>query len=372
MLGLYIHIPFCSKKCHYCDFASYEKLDHLVDRYITSLLKELKMYSKEKFDTIFIGGGTPSYLNEKQLETLLKGIKDTLENFNVVEYTVECNPGTLNFNKLNIMKNLGVNRLSIGLQSVNEETLKFIGRVHTFEDYEKNLKAAFEVGFENINTDIIFGIFSESFKDYKNTLEIVTNYNLTHISAYNLILEKNTKFYSMYQKDKFRELEEEEQLELYNYTKSFLENKGYLQYEVSNYAKLGKKCLQNMIYWNFEEYIGIGVGAHSFYKGCRFSNTRVVEKYINMFESNSHVYEEKHLNSLEDNISEYVMVGFRKNEGISIEDFEIRFNKNFLEFYKDKIKKYKDNKLLNIEHGRIYLTSEGFVLMNYILKDFIL
>lgn len=372
MLGLYIHIPFCSKKCYYCDFASYENLDHLVDSYIDSLLKELNMYSNEKFDTVFIGGGTPSYLNESQLEKLLKGIEKNLKNSNIVEYTIECNPGTLNYNKLNIMKHYGVDRLSIGLQSANNETLKFIGRVHLFEDYEKNLNYALDVGFKNINTDLIFGISNETFEDYKNTLNIVSKYNLTHISAYNLILEENTKFYTMYKQNKFRELDEDLQLEMYKYTKQFLESKGYYQYEVSNYAKKGKECLQNLIYWNFDDYVGVGVGAHSFYKGVRFSNVRKVDEYIKMLENNNHKYIEKHINSLEDNISEFVMVGFRKNMGISVLDFKERFNEDFFQFFKIQIDKYRKKGLIDFKEDRVFLTSEGFVLMNYVLEEFIL
>lgn len=371
MIGLYVHIPFCSKKCYYCDFASYEKVEYLMDEYIDAVLSELDKYKQEKFDTVFIGGGTPSYLEEKNLENLLRGISSRLKDSNILEFTIECNPGTINSEKLNIMKSYGVNRLSIGMQSANDDTLKFIGRVHSFDEFDKAFDCVHRVGFENINVDLIFAIPCETIENYKNTLDIVKSYDLAHISAYNLILEKNTEFYRKYKENKFKELDEDIQLNMYKYTKFFLENIGFKQYEISNYAKNGKKCLHNLIYWNFDDYVGIGVSAHSFYKGIRFENTRNIYEYIKMFKDNNHVYSKMYKNSLEDNIEEYVMLGLRKNEGINIIEFEKRFGINLFKIFENQIKKYTENRLLKIEDGRVFLTSEGIVLMNYILKDFI-
>ena len=355
MLGLYVHVPFCSHKCYYCDFVSYIKSD-----------------DSFKVDTIFIGGGTPSYLDERNLEKLLKGIRNLVANSNILEFTIECNPGTLNRDKLKLMKEYGVDRLSLGLQSVNEGTLKSIGRVHTLEDFDKNFNHAVNIGFDNINVDLIFGIPYENFKDYSKTLNVITeNYDLSHISAYNLILEKNTRFYNMYKRNEFNELDEESQLRSYSYTKKFLEENGFYQYEISNYAKKYKKCIHNLLYWNLENYLGIGVSAHSFFEGRRFENVRSLTEYIKMIMEDRHNYVNEHVNSLDDNIGEFIMLGFRKNEGISVIDFKNRFGKDFNDVFREQIVKHEKNKLLISKDDRVFLSDKGFCLMNFVLKDFV-
>lgn len=372
MLGLYVHIPFCSKKCYYCDFASYVNSEHLIDEYIDALLKELNLYKDKKFDTVFVGGGTPSYLDDKKLEKLLLGVNKNLINSNILEFTIECNPGTITYEKLNIMKSYGVNRLSIGLQSVNDKTLKFIGRIHNFNDFDQGFNLARAVGFKNINVDLIFAIPCENINDYEKSLNIISEYDLNHVSAYNLILEKNTKFYSLFKKDEFRELDENTQIGMYECTKKILGSIGLRQYEISNYAKVGNECLHNLIYWNFNDYIGVGVSAHSFYHGNRFENTKNIKQYISMLKEGKHSYFKKYDNSLSDNIEEYVMLGLRKIDGFSIKDFENRFRLDIFDVFSDQIKKYKKLGFLNFDDDRIYLNSKGIVLMNYILKDFIL
>ncbi len=371
MLGLYIHIPFCIKKCYYCDFASYEKSEHLMTSYVEALLKNLDIYADKKFDTIFIGGGTPSYLDEGNLEKLLLGINRKIDISRIKEFTIECNPGTLTLDKFKIIKMYGVNRLSIGLQSVNDDTLQFMGRSHNFKDFDDNFNYAYKLGFRNINVDLIFGMSYENLDRYKNTLDVISQYNLSHISAYNLILEENTKFYKMNLEGKFVELEEELQLEMYNYTKYFLEDIGYSQYEISNFVKGSNECLHNLIYWNFEDYIGIGVGAHSFYKGNRFENTKNINNYIDMFNNNKYKPINYHKNSNIENIEEYIMLGFRKIKGIDLGDFERRFNKDIFVLFKYEIEKHIENELLYYGNNRLFLTIKGMTLMNYVLKDFI-
>lgn len=372
MLGLYVHIPFCSHKCYYCDFVSYVRSENLMGDYVDCVLKELSYYDYVKFDTIFIGGGTPSYLDEKNLEKLLKGIKSLTISSNVLEFTIECNPGTLNYDKLRLMKEYGVNRLSLGLQSANKKTLKSIGRVHTLEDFDKNFNYAVNIGFDNINVDLIFGIPYENFEDYSKTLDVVVkNYNLTHISAYNLILEKNTRFYNMYKKNEFSELDEDSQLKSYNYTKKFLEKHDFYQYEISNYSKKNKECLHNLLYWNLENYLGIGVAAHSFFEGRRFENVRNLSDYMKMVMKSRHNYVNEHVNSSKDSIEEFVMLGFRKNEGISVIDFKNRFGEDFKQIFRKQLLKHEKNNLLISENDRIFLSDEGFCLMNFVLKDFV-
>lgn len=371
MKGLYIHIPFCFEKCYYCDFTSYVRSEHLMDYYVDALLKEMDLYKEETFDTVFLGGGTPSYLNEYNLKKILSGINNIFNKSKILEFTVECNPGTLNYDKLTIMKNYGVNRLSIGVQSANDNTLKFIGRTHKFIDFDRNFNLACKVGFENINIDLIFAIPCEGINSYKRTLDFISSYNLSHISAYNLILEKNTKFYLMFKQNKFKELKEDIQFDMYEYTKNFLENIGFIQYEVSNYAKEDKQCLHNLIYWNFNDYIGVGVSAHSFYNGSRFENTKNLKEYINMLSSGRHEYIMKTFNSIEDNIEEYIMLGLRKVEGISLKDFEDIFKRNIFDLFGSKIRKHEEDGLIYYDDFNLCLTSKGIILMNYVLKDFI-
>lgn len=371
MLGLYVHIPFCNKKCYYCDFTSYVLSEHLMYDYVCSVLKELEMYKNEKFDTIFIGGGTPSYLDNKSLEKLLSGISKITNHCKVLEFTIECNPGTLSYDKLKIMNSYGVNRLSIGLQSVNQETLRFIGRNHSFEDFERSFNCAVRAGFRNISVDIIFGLMCENFDNYKNTIDTIGNYNLTHISAYNLILENNTRFYKMYERGMLSELDEDLQFKMYTFTKERFEELGFEQYEISNYAKKGKKCLHNLIYWNFDSYVGVGVSSHSFYNGFRFENTKDINKYISMINSEKHKYENVYKNTENDNIQDYIMLGFRKNEGIDLLDFKKKFDEDFLEKFENEIKIHIDNELINFKDSRIFLTEKGIILMNRVIKDFI-
>ena len=371
MIGLYIHIPFCASKCYYCDFTSYIRSEHLIDEYISALLLELDLYKHEKFDTIFIGGGRPSYLNDKQLEKLLKGISDRYDLNRILEFTIECNPGTLTYSKLKIMECYGIDRLSIGLQSANLSTLNFIGRTHSFDDFEKSINYAQNVGFENLNVDLIYGIPNEKLYDYEVTLQRIIQYDLSHISAYSLILEKNTKFYNMYKKGNFVESDEDIQIDMYKYTKYFLELNGFEQYEVSNYSKYNKSCLHNLIYWNFNDYIGIGVSAHSFYKNVRFENTKNISTYIEMLKKNNKlIYENVYNNSFVDNIEEYIMLGLRKIRGISLEDFNTRFDSSFLSVFGEVVNKYKKNGLMDVVDKMVFITNEGMILMNLILKDF--
>lgn len=371
MLGLYIHIPFCSKKCYYCDFTSYVNQNNKIDDYIKSVLIELFKHRDKKFNTIFIGGGTPSYLNEKQLDSLLKGINKVIDIEDVLEFTIECNPGTLSYEKVSIMKSYGVNRLSIGVQSANEDTLKFIGRIHTFSDFDQSVNSAYKAGITNINADLIFGIPNEEFNDYKNTLDVISGYDLQHISCYNLILEENTRFYNLYLKGKFHEIEEDIQVSMYNYTKDYLEDLGFVQYEISNYAKPSKECIHNLVYWNFYDYIGVGVSAHSYYEGKRFYNTKNIDDYITMCTRGEHIYESVIENSVKDNIEEYIMVGLRKIKGISLTDFNNRFKLDINKIFRDSIDKHIKNGLLEINNGNLALTHRGSLLMNIVLEDFI-
>lgn len=371
-MSLYIHIPFCKQKCLYCDFPSYSGKEKFMDEYIKALNKEiLDKCKKYKIISIFIGGGTPSYLDENNLESLLKTIN--LLNFSEnMEFTVECNPGTLNEEKLSIMKKNNVNRISMGLQSTNDSLLKEIGRIHTFEEFKKNYYCARKAGFENINMDLMFGLPNQKVEDWIATLENAVSLNPEHISAYSLIIEEGTCFYRLYDNDKLNLPTEEEERKMYVLTKKFLEEHGYHQYEISNYSKEGKECFHNKVYWKCNEYLGLGVSASSFVDEKRFKNIDSISQYIEKINNGEDVREEVHINDLKDDMEEFMFMGLRIIEGINIKEFKERFSKDVFEIYDDAIKNNVQKGLLVVDSEKLYLSPKGIELSNYVMSDFIL
>lgn len=371
-MSLYIHIPFCKQKCLYCDFPSYSGKEKFIDEYIDALNKEiLNKCRKYKIISIFIGGGTPSYLDENNLESLLQTIN--LLNFSEnMEFTVECNPGTLNEKKLSIMKNNNVNRISMGLQSTNDNLLKEIGRIHTFEEFKKNYHSARKAGFENINMDLMFGLPDQKVEDWIATLEDAVSLNPEHISAYSLIIEEGTCFYKLYDNDKLNLPTEEEERKMYVLTKKFLEEHGYHQYEISNYSKTGRECFHNKIYWKCNEYLGLGVSASSFVDEKRFKNIDSISEYIEKINNNEDITENVHINDMKDDMEEFMFMGLRMIEGISIKEFKRRFGKDVFEIYDDAIKNNVQKGLLVMDPEKLYLSPKGIEVSNYVMSDFIL
>lgn len=371
-VALYIHIPFCKQKCFYCDFPSYARKDDLMSDYIEALLIELKEKIKGyKVRSLFIGGGTPSYLNEENLRELMKVIK----NINFVENaekTIECNPGTVSEEKFNIMKDGGINRLSFGLQTTKNNLLKGIGRIHTFEAFKDNYKLARSVGFNNINIDMMFGLPNQSVKDWTESLEEVAKLNPEHISAYSLIIEEGTPFYKLYNEDKLKLPSEEEEREMYKKCKDILIENGYHQYEISNYAKEGKECLHNEVYWMCDEYIGVGASSSSYIDGKRIKNIDDLREYIKRIGNGESIVDEEIINTKNDDIEEFMFMGLRMNCGIEEEEFKKRFNTNVDDIYKDVIEGNINKGLLERKRGRIYLTDRGIELSNMVMSDMIL
>ena len=371
-VALYIHIPFCKQKCFYCDFPSYARKDDLMSDYIEALLIELKEKIKGyKVRCLFIGGGTPSYLNEENLRELMKVIK----NINFVENaekTIECNPGTVSEEKFNIMKDGGINRLSFGLQTTKNNLLKGIGRIHTFEAFKDNYNLARSVGFNNINIDMMFGLPNQSVKDWTDSLEEVAKLNPEHISAYSLIIEEGTPFYKLYNEDKLKLPSEEEEREMYKKCKDILIENGYHQYEISNYAKEGKECLHNEVYWMCDEYIGVGASSSSYIDGKRIKNIDDLREYIKRIGIGESIVDEEIINTKNDDIEEFMFMGLRMNCGIEEEEFKRRFNTNVDDIYKDVIEGNINKGLLERKRGRIYLTDKGIELSNMVMSDMIL
>ncbi|CEH33169.1 radical SAM family heme chaperone HemW [Romboutsia lituseburensis] len=379
MLGLYIHIPFCISKCNYCDFNSY-KLDlDLKKRYLDDLEIEMKLYNedikknniKNEISSVFIGGGTPSILNSNEIRKIFSTIKN---NFNIkqdAEITMECNPGTLTKEKLITMKEVGVNRLSIGLQAVQDYHLKSIGRIHSYDEFVKNYKEAKEVGFNNINVDLMYALPNQNFEDWKESLQKIVNLNPSHVSAYSLILEEGTKLYDMYENNEFEVIDEDTDINMYNYTISYLKENGYNQYEISNYSKSHFECEHNILYWKCGHYIGVGPGASGYIENYRYNNVESLDEYHSKLSENKKPLSNLEKLSIEDKIQEKIFMGLRMNEGIKFEDFRNEFKIDFKEKYSKQITDLKNKKLINESITGISLTQKGREISNSVFVEFI-
>ncbi|MDV4150096.1 radical SAM family heme chaperone HemW [Clostridium sp. AL.422] len=371
-LSLYIHIPFCKQKCFYCDFPSYASIDYLREDYVDALCKEIEdKASKYIIKSIFIGGGTPSYLETKEIVKLLKSINklNLTEN---MEFTMECNPGALEEEKLKAILNGGVNRISMGLQAVQNSLLKDIGRIHSYKQFEENFNLARKVGFKNINVDLMFGLPNQKVDEWKESLEVIARLNPEHISAYSLIIEEGTAFYKLWEKDKLILPSEDEERTMYEITKGILTKYGYHQYEISNYSKEGFECYHNKVYWKSDEYLGLGSASTSFIDGKRIKNIENVKEYIDKINSGEEVIEETTINTLEDSMEEFVFMGLRILSGISVSEFKERFGVNIESIYKEVIDKNINKKLLVLENDKLRLTEKGVELSNSVMSDFIL
>jgi len=371
-ISLYIHIPFCKQKCLYCDFPSYSGKEEFMNEYIDALNKEILQKAKKYIiNSIFIGGGTPSHLNDRSLQSLL-GTLNKLSLKENVEFTVECNPGTLNKKNLEIMKKYNVNRISVGLQSTKDSILKEIGRIHSYEEFKNNYFLARECGFDNINVDLMFGLPNQTSEAWRESLEEISKLEPDHISAYSLIIEEGTLFYKLYEQDKLNLPEEDIERIMYLTTKECLSKYGYHQYEISNFAKIGKECFHNKVYWKCNEYLGLGVSASSFIDRKRLKNIDDIEEYITKINTDENVIAEIHDNGINDDMEEFVFMGLRMIEGIKINEFKERFNKDIYEVYGEIIEKNIKRELLICSSGRLFLSTKGIEISNYVMSDFIL
>lgn len=373
--GLYIHIPFCVKKCNYCDFNSFEYTEKQKSEYVQNVVEEIRLYTKvddnKKFSSVFIGGGTPSLLNSYELTYLFKAIYDNLEISCDAEISIEVNPGTVDEHKLKTMYDVGINRLSFGLQASQNEILKYLGRIHTYDDFLESYNCAKKIGFKNINIDLIFGVPSLTLKEWKETLEKIIDLNPTHISAYSLILEEGTKFYEMFEKEKFEVVSEDLDLSMYHQAKEMLKHNGYNQYEISNFAKNGYECKHNIIYWECKEYLGVGLGAHSYMNGCRYNNEIKMENYLNKIKKYELPTDNLQILSKEDKIEEKIFMGLRMNKGLCLESFKKEFDIDLLCKYSDVINKLNKEKLIDCNGMNIFLTKKGIDVSNRVFVEFL-
>lgn len=379
-LGIYIHIPFCKQKCFYCDFVSYANQDKYFQKYVQALNKEINNFidnNKFEIQTIYIGGGTPSLIDAKYIEEILHIFEKRNLLKEVKEVTIEVNPGTVTEEKLRNYKNSGVNRLSIGLQSTEDKILKQIGRIHCYDDFLNTYKMAREVGFKNINVDLMIGLPNQKIIDVKNSLEKIIKLEPeppNHISVYSLIVEENTPIEKMLESGELELPDEELERNMYWYVKNFLELNGYKHYEISNFAKLGNESKHNLDCWNQKEYVGFGVAAHSYIDDVRYGNIGNVEEYIKNCE-NGEFGKNKVIDEVENDIfskeKEFMLIGLRKIEGVLIQDFKNKFGENPIFVFKDELKKLVDENLLIVDFDRIKLTNKGLDLANIVWKNFV-
>lgn len=399
-LELYIHIPFCFKKCAYCDFLSFSCDEKTQTSYADALIREIEFYGSQMRDyfvtTIFVGGGTPTWLNEDKMVEIL----DTVYTyFNVsadAEITMECNPGTVTMTKLEKYRRVGVNRLSIGLQSADDKELEILGRIHTFEKFVKTYEMARNAGFANINVDLISGIPYQTAETFLHTLQKVVRLKPNHISAYSLIIEKGTPFYEKYKFDMVKQeagLEtevlptEDEVYRITKLTQQYLAQAGYGQYEISNFAQPGFECVHNIGYWTRENYLGLGLGAASLLNNVRYANETDIDAYICASEAiqplafeqtDGHIEYGTNLHIAADAVSrkaqmeEFMFLGLRMQAGVTRQQFEDTFGIPIDGIYKNALEHLKQEGLLDTSAGRIVLTEKGQDLSNYALAQFLL
>ena len=373
-LGIYIHIPFCVKKCGYCDFYSVKWDEISESKYIKSAINEIKSYSElqDKFivDTIYIGGGTPSIVNPKNLDNMINVIKSIFTVEENAEISMEANPNTLNNENLNDYSSIGINRLSIGIQSLNDDILKNIGRIHNSNEALEAIDRAKSFGFDNINADVMFNIPGQTIDDINNTISKLIKKDIKHISFYSLKLEKGTPMYTLEKNKEIFLPEEDEEREMYYAGRNIMEANNLFQYEISNFAAKGYECRHNLKYWNQEEYVGIGPSAHSFLKNKRFNNPSDLKEYILSGENSN--FQRNILEVMDDNqmIFEYIILCLRLTEGLKFADFENKFSINFKEVYAKQIEYLLKNNLIEIDDAAVRLTKRGMDISNYVFEQF--
>ena len=374
-IGLYIHIPFCRQKCLYCDFPSWAGKEDQMQRYVDALTKEIRNRSREYSDrtvvSVFFGGGTPTTLSIPMLEQLMQAL---FENWNIAEdaeITTEANPGTLDREMANALKQMGFNRLSMGVQAWQNRLLKDLGRIHTIESFQENYKAVREAGFANVNTDLMFALPNQTMEDWQETVKNMIALAPEHISAYSLILEEGTPFYDKYEKGELEPAEEDLDREMYHWAVVYLAEMGYEQYEISNFAKKDRQSRHNRIYWEAEEYLGMGLGSHSYMNGERFHNIYDLQEYIKADGDVSLLKEDVEIITEEDALAEFMFLGLRLTEGVSFDRFRERFGQEMKNIYGSQIEELVKDGLLKEDEMGIRLTRRGVDISNFVFEKFL-
>lgn len=384
-LGIYVHIPFCQTKCFYCDFNTYSKIEDQIDDYISSIISEIniwgKILGKLSITSIFFGGGTPSYIESKYIKIIIDSI---CENFYVdkkIEITLETNPNDVNKNKFIDLLNIGINRISMGVQSFDDNLLKLLGRRHDSEEAENSYKTLREIGYSNLSIDLMYGLPYQTIESWENTLEKSLYLDPSHISMYSLQVENGTPLKSKINSGIYEKPDDDLAAEMYEKAEKNLFEKKFFQYEISNWSKKSFECIHNKIYWENKFYLGIGAGAHSHINNFRFSNIKSPKTYTNSFVNskfiNSKIMKMNFIENLEslsysDEISETMMMGMRLNQGISLKKFEMQFGKTIKEIFYNEIKKLQKLNLIELSDTHIKLSSNGRLLGNEVFQEFII
>ena len=377
-LGIYIHIPFCKSKCYYCDFISYSNKESEMPLYFSMLLKEINIKSKKikKEDvvtTIYIGGGTPSFVSEKYIRNILNEIKKDYNVDENAEVTIEINPGAANREKLQSYNNAGINRISIGLQTTENKILKQISRIHTYEEFLECYNNARKVEFKNINVDLMLALPNQTLENLQQSLRKVIELNPEHISLYSLILEENTRLEKMVENKEIKLPSEDIERQMYWKTKEILEQNGYKHYEISNFAKKGYESKHNTNCWKQKEYLGFGVAAHSYYNNQRYCNTNNIEQYCknieqNKLNANVTICE---IQAEEEKKKEYMILGLRMIDGINIKEFKNKFVDNPVYIFRNELQKLSKDGLIEIDLNQIKLTNKGLDFANLVWEEFV-
>ena len=384
-IGIYVHIPFCKKKCAYCDFNSYAGKENLIEKYIKWLNYEIReagnankinaqngLEELVKVKTIYIGGGTPSVIEEKHIINILTNIKESFNIDKDAEITIEINPGTCNERKLKEYYKSGINRLSIGLQVTNDELLKQIGRIHNYKDFLSTYNLARKIGFNNINVDLMIGLPNQTLDMLEETIDEVINLKPEHISVYSLIVEEGTKLEKDLQEGKYELPSDEYERRMYWMIKKKLQDRGYNHYEISNFAEDGLVSRHNMDCWEQKEYMGFGAGAHSYTDDVRYSNVEEVEEYIKNIENgrmqDNFIFHEKQ-NKIS-KMKEYMMLGLRKIDGVNCFEFKTKFREDPKKVFHDELTKLENLGLVDTAVN-IKLTDKGIDLANIVWEEFV-
>lgn len=376
-VGLYIHVPFCYKKCNYCDFISYPYDADLAASYVCALKAEMSLHTVNMcpehkiIKSIYLGGGTPTVLSGEQLADIINNCCRYFRLTGDAEITVECNPGTVDQDKLHKIRQAGVNRISIGVQTYQQELLSRLGRIHNWQEVENTVHYSKAAGFDNLAIDLIFGIPGQTMRDWRETLDRVWEMSPRHISAYNLKIEPDTPLHQDVVSGYLAPCDEDLELEMYWYTIGFLTGLGFVHYEISNFALPGSEARHNLIYWRNQEYLGLGPAAHSMLKEHRFSNVESVELYINRLEKNESAIHKLHCLTREEQMAETVFLGLRLIDGLDMEVFARKFGQPITEVFGDQLNKLLGQGLLEIDENHLKLTGKGLPLANEAFIEFI-
>jgi len=382
-MGIYIHIPFCVKKCSYCDFLSAPAEADTIKAYVEAIILEIKASHTEivvPVPTIFFGGGTPSIIEPQYIVRILEAIRDQFEVEPEAEITIECNPGTVSLKKLLAYKAAGINRISFGLQSADNIELKSIGRIHTYEQFQDSYEMARRAGFDNINIDLIAALPNQTIASWENTVRKVIDLQPEHISAYSLILEEGTKLYTVIEMERTNGFDripcDDNEREMYYLTNELLEKAGYVHYEISNYAMPGYECRHNLSYWAPDHYLGFGIGAASYVGDVRYKNIEDIKEYIKYLSQTeiidlSKIQVDVNQLTTENKMEEFMFLGLRRIEGISLKEFYKRFGVRYESVYGKLTKKFIEQELLLHTDDRIYLSERGIDMSNSVMCEFL-